>query len=300
MNSRDNQPNFMVVGAAKSGTTSLCNYLAQHPQVFVTNPKEPHFFVKEKPIGKTVRTWEEYLELYDGAEKFQARGEGSVGYLYCWEEASARIKEFLPSCKIIIILRNPIERAYSMYWHNVRDGRENLSFEEALQAEEMRVRHCWEMSYHYTRLGFTAKAVEHYFGVFGRDNVHVVVYESFLKNMKQEMMQTFKFLGVDEYLECDYKHLNKSGMPRNIWLHGFLNGAHTINKFVRGLTPMWFRIYVKQTIQPLNMKKAPEMNVETRDCLASLYEKDVHLLSCLLGCDLSGWLAHDLAGANNI
>ena len=146
---KNNLPNFLIVGAAKSGTSSLHNYLNQHPEIFMPsykdglNVKEPQFLIKNKVKDRLhfgIWSWQEYKALFDDATKFKAIGESSVFYLYYYKEAIKNIKFRLDdNIKIIILLRNPIDRAYSAFQHVSRGLKENLSFEEALQIEENRL-----------------------------------------------------------------------------------------------------------------------------------------------------------------
>ncbi len=128
------KPDFFVVGAAKSGTSSLHRHLEQHPAVFMPAVKEPHFFSDERPPVQEVKSLREYLALFADSPLGARAGEASTSNLYSPESAS-RIKAFQPDAGIIMVLRNPVDRAYSQYWNQVHEGVEPLSFEEALEAE---------------------------------------------------------------------------------------------------------------------------------------------------------------------
>ena len=145
----NNLPNFLVVGAAKSGTSSLHNYLNQHPEIFMpsfrdgVNVKEPQFFVRESVMDRLhsgIWNWQDYKDLFFQVKDEKAIGEASVFYLYYFEEAINNIKKYLgDQIKIIIILRNPIDRAYSAYQHVSRSMKEELSFEEALDSSLLNI-----------------------------------------------------------------------------------------------------------------------------------------------------------------
>ena len=177
-------PNFLIVGAAKSGTSSLHNYLNQHPDIFMptfnkngVNVKEPQFFVKEKVMDRIhsgVWDWENYIDLFKQAESHQAIGEASVFYLYYYEEAIKNIKRYLNNeIKIIIILRNPIDRAFSAYTHVSRSVKENLSFEEAIELEDKRLIKDKKLTpmVRYKDMGLYYKMVNAFLKSF--DNVHL-------------------------------------------------------------------------------------------------------------------------------
>lgn len=140
MKTESRKPDFFIVGAPKAGTTSIYSYLVQHPEIFMPARKEPYFF------GQWRRNSEEdlrdYLRLFRGVPESKVAGEASTTYLYL-QSAAEEIKAFRPDAKIIIMLRNPVDRAYSQYWHHVRLGWVEASFEEELEAEEARLREGW-------------------------------------------------------------------------------------------------------------------------------------------------------------
>ena len=137
-------PNLLIVGAAKSGTTSLHNYLKQHPAVFMTDHKEPHFLINseigKERIHKGVVSIDDYKHMFHTNNIYHYKGESSVMYLAFPEYSIQNIRKYLtPDVKIIIMLRNPIDRAFAGYLHNVRyNPSENLSFEEAINLSEAR------------------------------------------------------------------------------------------------------------------------------------------------------------------
>src|SRR5215210_1748036 len=152
-------PNFLVIGAGKSGTTSLYHYLRQHPDVYMSPVKEPLFFAAEGgrirfpgPDGRmisraanpgAVTRMKDYRALFAGVSGKKAVGEASPQYLYT-PEAPLRIKHYVPEAKLIAVLRNPVERAYSAFLHRTRLGREPLAdFSEALRQEDSRMREGW-------------------------------------------------------------------------------------------------------------------------------------------------------------
>src|SRR5437588_7141599 len=171
------KPNFLIAGAAKAGTTSLHDYLGQHPDIYMSTFKEPNYFVP----GYAYEDWEDYLALFAGARGETAVGESSTGYLYC-EESPLRIKSTLGDVKIILILRNPARRAASLYWWMVREGYENApSFADALERESSRARdpdfraNCPQFfpDYLYYTTGLYSEQVERFLETFGPDSVRI-------------------------------------------------------------------------------------------------------------------------------
>ena len=158
-------PDFLVIGAAKAGTSAFFRYIEQHPQVYASPIKEPHFFglegdslIFQGPPGnevkenKAIRNIDDYQALFQAAPAQSLVVEASVSYLYL-PKAAQRIKYYLPNVKLITMLRNPVERAYSSFLHLMRDGREPLKdFSQGLKAEKDRIRENFGFLYRYTDL----------------------------------------------------------------------------------------------------------------------------------------------------
>jgi len=191
-----NWPDFLVVGSARAGTTSLQRYLRQHPGLFLPKLKEPCFFsfaedkatYKHGKFAFAVRDPKKYLDLFETAEKEQVRGEISTPYLYLYEKTIANIRKYHPHAdqlKILILLRNPADRAFSQYMWRVRDGREPLSFEEAIAAEQKRKQEGYSFDYFYTDRGFYFSQVKAYLDAF--QNVKIVLLDD-LKERPMEML----------------------------------------------------------------------------------------------------------------
>lgn len=178
-------PNFLIIGAAKAGTTSLYSYLKQHPDIFMSSWKEPKFFSLEgekldfqgpSQIINTdsINNLESYLELFEGVKDETAIGEASPIYLYS-PKAPANIKKYIPDAKLIVVLRHPAERAFSSFAHLIRAGYETLSFEEALEEEPQRIKEKWAPLWYYKEKGFYAQQLERYFELFDREDRKSVV-----------------------------------------------------------------------------------------------------------------------------
>ncbi len=278
-------PNFFIVGAQKAGTTSLYHYLNQHPQVYMSPRKEPHFFEGmhsefRRPGRRStpVSDLAEYQALFEGASDERAIGEASASYLFS-PRAPGLIKSSVPDAKLIAILRNPADRAYSNFLHCVQVGREPLgSFAEALQAEETRTRDKWGPLWYYKQKGFYYAQVKRYFDTFGRDQVGVWLYEDLRNDTFGILGEVFRFLGIDEGFVPDtsIEH-NPSGIPRV----GRLNPV-----LVERIFPARLRGYVKSRI----FVKPPPFPPEVRRQLTYSYKEDILRLQELIGRDLSAWL----------
>lgn len=289
------------MGAPKAGTTSLYSYLTQHPDVFMPVRKEPYFF------GGWRKTSEEdlrsYLNLFDGVPEDNVAGEASTTYLYL-ESAAREIKEFQPEAKIIIVLRNPVDRAYSQYWHHVRNGLKN-TFEQELEAEENRLREGWSgfrpgvvPPAYYIESGRYSKHVERYIRTFGREQVGVYLFEDLTKDPEGVCQNIFDFLDIDlDHTVATGQAYNSSGPLRSPILYRMLF-----------LFPTWIREPMKQALPfgalkriraakewvlEKNVKTVPDMNSKTKAYLQQIFRDDVLYVEELTGRNLSHWLGYD-------
>jgi hypothetical protein len=283
-------PDFFIVGAPKSGTSSLHSYLSQHPSIFMSEPKEPHFFYSgglDRPAHDGT-SLEEYLALFKGAPEHAWAGEASTSYLYS-ESAAREIKRLRPDARIMMVLRNPVDRAYSQYWNHVRDGIEPLSFEEALEDETGRVEEGKWHGFHYLRVGKYAAQVERYLETFGEGSVRVYLFEDLTRDAEGVCRGAFAFLDVDPNLPVEVGRVyNRSGPPRSR-----LASRVLASQSVRGLAgrvlPAALKREIGERLRSSNTKPVPKMDPTTRATLMSVLEEDVSLLEGLIGRDLSHW-----------
>jgi hypothetical protein len=302
-------PNFLVLGAAKAGTTSLHQYLRQHPEVYLPRWKELRFFAYDGqpplyngPGDKTANQWttttlEAYCAYFAAVTNEKAIGEVSPVYLYS-ERAPERIQHYIPKAKLIAILRDPIDRAYSHFLHFVRDGREPvLNFVQALAKEDQRVRDNWEWSWHYRRVGLYYHQLCRYFERFDRHQIRIYLYEDFQTDPLGLLQDIFRFLGVDESFTPDtaQRH-NVSGIQRDKTLAKALLRVRRHGKVLlepikpflpallwrRGAITLW-RLYNRNLIKP-------PLDPEIRTTLVASYREDIIQLQTLIGRDLSRWL----------
>jgi hypothetical protein len=306
--SRMKMPNFLIVGAMKSGTTSLHQYLKQHPQVYVSPVKEPNFFALEGSTlafngaeGKEqISRWikrdfitnlEDYRALFRGVSNETAVGEASPMYLYN-PEAPHRIKHYVPEAKLIAILRNPVERAYSAFLYMRRDGREPFSeFARALQAEEARIRDNWEWIWHYQNVGFYQVQLRRYFDTFDRDQIKVYLYEDLRTDPVAVLQDIFRFLGVaDTFSPNTSLRHNVSGIPKSGIVPRYIFGRSRVKAALRPLVPERLRQHLSVSLKSRNLIEAPPLAPEVRRELIEIYRDDILGLEGLIGRDLSGWL----------
>jgi hypothetical protein len=221
-NSRS-RPSFLVIGAQKCGTTTLFSCLAAHPDIVPPLTKEIHYFDGGKEPGEDVyeaqgEKW--YLAHFPRVTKLMPRGcqtfEASPSYLYV-HEAAERIARDLPDARLLVLLRNPVDRAISHYRHNVSKGREVLSFEQALESEYSRMQSSdsWQKSvYAYVDRGFYFKQLVRFQSF--RDHGRLLVMDSgfFFRETRLAMRRIYSFLGVSADYEMPVIRARNVGRAR--------------------------------------------------------------------------------------
>lgn len=298
-------PNFLIVGAAKSGTSSLHFYLAQHPEIYMTPEKQTYFFAhegeepkfrgpgdEEEMRGHLITRLEDYQAKFAEVTTEKAIGEACAVYLYD-RKAPAAIKRHVPDAKLIIILRDPAERAYSSFMQLMRDGCEPVpDFKEALKLEEERIRQNWRHLWHYRSRGFYCDQIQRYLNLFDRSQVRIYLFEDLKRDPRALLKDMFRFLGVDENFVPDTSgRYNASGIPRSRTLLRLIMRPNKIKTVMKPLLPKWVRQSVKGfvTTSRLSLRKPP-MSAEVRRDLVDSYRDDILKLQELLGRDLSVWL----------
>lgn len=295
-------PNFMIIGAARTGTSSLYEYMRQHPDIFFSPIKEPMFFAFEgakmdfrgpgddKEINrKTVTDVAAYQALFAGAATQKAIGEASANYLYS-DQAAARIKHYVPAAKMIAVLRNPVERAYSSFLYTIRDGRETLrDFSQALDQENKRIADHWEHIWHYAQMGFYSQQLQRYYDLFDKNNIRVYLNEEMKKDAPGLLKDVFGFLEVDDSFMPDTSvSYNEGGVPKRKLLNAVLTRPSIVKRLLRPLMPAAAMKYYTQ-LKHGNLDKPP-LDTDVRARLVALYRDDVMRLQDLIGKDLSSWL----------
>lgn len=295
-------PNFIIIGAAKSGTTALYQYLQEHPDVFMSPIKEPNFFAlrngtpsyqgpgDETTNDNAIVDLDSYEELFDGVRGQHAIGEASPMYLYNPQAASA-IAQHTPNAKLIAILRNPIERAHSAYQHLLRDHRENAkSFQSALDLEEKRIKLQWAPMWHYTKRGFYYKQLKVYYDHFPKKQILVLLHEDLDQHPIQTLETVYRFLQVDDTFRPDVSvRPNVSGIPKNQRLHEFLNDKHPLKESIKPFLPTGLLHRVASRVKNRNLQTEAVPSA-SRKRLQALYRNDISALQALIQRDCSAWL----------
>jgi hypothetical protein len=273
-------PNFFIAGAPKSGTTSLYHYLGQHPQIYMSPVKEPHYFapeirlerlserlraraerdarvlreyldgpMRDQRFGGPVTEWQGYLKLFAHADGQKAIGEASVCYLWS-ESAAANIQGQIPNARIIVVLRNPTDMAFSMYLQSVRGGALSCTFRQAIEMGLAQRGGLIDVWHPFLDLGLYSEQIRRFLKQFGREQVRIYWYEDYSTEPSLLLADIFRLLGVDEDFSPDMsKRYLEAGRPDIA------------------------------------------LDAEDRAFLTEFYREDIRKLADLLERDLSGWLA---------
>jgi len=290
-------PSFYIVGAAKAGTSSLYEALRLHPEVFFPWIKEPNYFLSVAPpplklegiSSHCYNNPEAYQELYKDAGNYRATGDASVTYLWD-EDAPRRIFQVRPDARILIILRDPIERAYSHYLmlRTLRLEPES-SFLKALQVSQRRDKsYIWTGTL-YVEVGLYFEQVKRYLTTFGSEQVLVLLTEHLNENPKETMLRVTQHLGIGP-ITADDRELgaarNAFGSPRFPGLYQFASRRLISPDLRRKYLPLGVREWLRASSLLYSHRK-PQMDKESRRFLQKIYEPDVARLEQLLGYDLS-------------
>jgi hypothetical protein len=274
----------LIAGTSKAGTTSLYQHLTQHPDVFMPAVKEPHYFVQGYGIDL-----EGYLQLFAQAADKQARGEASTSYLFC-SESPAWIRAVLPEARIIVLLRNPAERAFSLYNWMVMEGYEYAgTLEEALRLETERMTDGtflrsnpeFYADFLYYTTGLYYRQVKTYRDLFGSERLKVFLFEDLVQDPVRVSRESFEFLGLDASFRPRCEVHNVSRQPRSVLLQ------HWLRTRAASLLPA--RAVARLMRWNLKLGSKPEKPVALIRELQELYKPDIQQLEVLLGKDLTAW-----------
>lgn len=305
-----NLPDFFIVGAAKSATTSLYSYLQQHPRVFLPAQKELYFFSyngaapRFKLADDTVRepvgcTAPEYFRFYENCPAGSLAGDTTSWYLYYHKEVIANIKNLYgrnaEKLKIIMVLRNPIDRAWSHYSMHKGQGLIGIPFSEAIEGK-FRDRitnpaNNYYPGYDYIGFGMYAAQVKAYLDAF--PHVKIYLYEEVNKNAPAVVNDMFEFLDLAPLEELkDQKRLNVSGAPRSrsaAFVSRMLYRPYAVKKVLRSILPARLRYKIKMNVSRFLFKRQL-LSSRDRETLVQIYRDDIRQLGEIIGKDLSGWL----------
>jgi hypothetical protein len=294
------RPDFFIVGAPKTGTTSLHHYLRQHPQVFMPAVKELNFFGSDRQLRNTPRlTLEEYLSVFAPARPEVRIGEASVSYLRSGV-AAREIAEFAPGAQAIAMLRDPVEVMHALHTELVFLGSEDLTdFGVALEAEADRregrrippAANNPRAVLYREAVGF-GEQLQRYFEALGRERVHVVIFDDFKADTAAAVRDTFQFLGVDDAFQPTLEVVNPAKVARLRVVQRLLSSPPGwLRRAVRGVIPRPTRKRLYRGVSRLNARaRAREpMAPELRARLVAELTPEIERLEAMLDRDLSAW-----------
>ena len=294
------KPNFIIAGFPKCGTTSLHHYLDEHPEIYMPTQKELHFFTsnilsklnkgpKDAIVKKTqINSSEKYLNFYKSVRTEIAIGDASPSYIN-YPSQFKKIKEYLNDPKVIIILRDPIDRAYSNYLHLKREHRETLTFKESILKEGERKKNkysdFWYYKFNSTYYDKIIKAKETF------SDVLILTSEDLSKNGQATLKSVYKFLEVDDtfQLKRNFKNFNQGGHYKENFFTKIIFQPSTLkNKIKKFIKPTPFLKIIIHKIANTFSKKPKKINDELLKYLKKYFKKEVEKLETL-NIDISKW-----------
>ena len=298
-------PTFLLVGAAKAGTTSLFQYLSQHPSIFTPSVKEPRYFAIAEDEHKLwrgpdwmsglddadfVSDWDTYRSLFEGSESYEAAGEASTLYLYD-SKAPERIAQRLPHVHIFAVLRHPVDRAFSHWVMNWQAGVEPLeSFEEALAEEDQRIAEGWSPTYHYARRGRYGEQIARYQKYFPPEQLRVYLYDAYRQDAEGMVQSIFDQLGVTHATVDTSGRYNTASATPSPAIKRAMSLANPVRQLLKHLLPDGVRRKVRGAVEEKLYEKL-RIAPETARQLAATFEDDLRTLQERTSIDLSEWIA---------
>jgi hypothetical protein len=272
-------PTFFIIGACKAGTTSIYHYLNQHPEINMAKHKEPGYFQDDKLYDNGLR-W--YLKtFYSEACNASERGEATASYLYR-ENVRSRIASDLPeqSYNFVVIVRDPVDRAYSQYWHEVRRGGESGSFYQAIRRDWSCLTRSPDRLWHdrskYIGRGMYSLHLNRWRRRFGYRNIKVLQFEELASSPLSIVKEVCEFLEVESEVLSDLdtsKVYNAGGQPRSLMLSRLLRTGNILRAAVAVVIPDEFRSEVRRWIERCNRSKEkyPDLDEGAREFLEDVY-----------------------------
>ncbi|NEP01043.1 MAG: sulfotransferase [Symploca sp. SIO2E9] len=291
-------PTFLIIGVQKAGTTSIYNYLKQHPQVYMSPVKETNFLERDwetiapEVVNKNgIDTFEKYSQLFTGVKEELAIGEASPNYLFHYESASERILRYLPNAQLIAVLRNPVERAYSDCLMHVRDAigaGKSRTLSEQIKSKSN--------SSFTLRKGLYSQQLKYFFDAFGKDKIKVYLYDDFSKKPVDTIQDMYRFIGIDDHFCPDMsKKSQVAQVPKVQFLNTLLRKQNPLREFaasvLKNFLPLPLRQNLRSSLINMNSTGKTSLSLEERQELVEFYREDILKLQDLIQRDLSSWLS---------
>ncbi len=296
-------PDFFIVGAPKAGTTAVHAALARHPSLYLSAVKEPKFFLTDGPPPTQggpgdVQTYREhvwrrddYEALFDPAPARALRGESTPFYLYR-PDAQRRIRALIPDARLIVILRDPVERAHSNWTHLWSAGLDPVGdFVQACAEERDRIAAGWADFWHYTALGRYGEQLEHLYTAFPQEQVLVFRYRALVESPAQVLDRICAFLGVPQGIVTEVPRENVTAHPQLSFRHRAVSRAVRLSTALSGALPGTATVTgaLERALQRDSPPRQP-LTWEQRRALLPRFEADIRLLEIITGEDFGDWL----------
>jgi hypothetical protein len=284
-------PNAVLIGVQKAGTTALYNWISQHPEVFGDPAmKDFPFFCDASYFNKGSDWFAERFSNWNG-EKIILHG--YVHYLSFGEETAPRLKAFNPDLKLLAVLRNPAERAYSAYLQARKTGHEPImSFEEAIDNELAGNLSSFKdiANRSYISHGYYSHSISTFWKHFDPDQLKVLLYDNLKNDPVGSCIEVFEHLSIDKNFTAKITSLNRYGMPRSRWLQNLLKDGIKWS-VARELVPLNTRIRLRQLARAINTKtdEKPVLETSIWQRLDDFYKSEIDRLENIIGRDLSSW-----------
>jgi hypothetical protein len=299
---RPRLPDFLILGAAKAGTTAMFRSLARHPSIHCPVTKEPRFFAfagqSINDLGPdagllaetTIIEEAEYYRLFENCPAGKLTGEASPVYLSS-ERSPGLAHQYVPHAKLIVILRHPVERAYSQWLERRHSGMEPLAdFESAWNAEDERLAAGWSFFWAYRQRGFYAKQIEHWLEYFPREQLLILFHEDWKTSPRTTLAQVCSHLGLPYETCCTASEEHITSLrPRWAWLHHQTIRNNRVRRLAQRFLPLPWRDQITNTIRSWNLSSGETLDPTLRARLAKVYHGDLARLETLTGRSLAGW-----------
>ena len=299
-------PDFLVAGVPKAGTTALHAALSRHPGLYLSEIKEPKFFLTDGPpptrggpgdvITYREHVWQrdKYEALFGAAPPGVPRGEATPLYLYD-RDAMRRIRDQIPAAKLIVIIRDPVERAHSNWTHLWSAGLEPIGdFVRACAQEPRRIEAGWASFWHYTGLGKYGEQLQHAYTLFPREQVLVIRYRLLADEPASTLDRICAFLGVETGLISEIPRENVTAHPERTLSHHAvaigMRASDSIGRLLPGTTGSTMTGRIERFLQRGNRQRQP-LDWQQREALLPTFRQDIQLLEEVLKEDFSDWLA---------
>lgn len=296
-------PNFLVIGAPRSGTTSLYEYLRAHPDIYMSPVKEPDYFANETPEALE-RKRPEYEALFDKAREEARRGEASALYL-AHPHAPENIRQAIPDARLVVVLRDPVERAYSHFLHAQRIYAEHPDSADDRRSDEAAFLAAVDRAHRegftrpgrtdaevWIRSGFYHHDLLRYRSLFPTEQMRIYRFEDLATDPRALTTDLYRFLGVDpDFAVPTDQAFNATVVPKNRSLFRFFTTSNPAMRLARSLAPTRLRALAVRTRNRALGNGKPEIPADLRRKLAAIYRDDTRQLGELLGWDLSSWIS---------